>query len=982
MPYVPPYDNIDEPNVTNFLEQDIYYNTEEKANILRQVEDMKVRQQRYLENGDTRTANNVQKKIDSFNAYADRLQEQIDGSTADLAVAQQRRRPTQTDTAQNELDNNPPSDNNPEVETLPLEEEAAIEEEVIFEADDQGEVIDVPEPLSEEDAVDVESQADVVNDSNTNEELATEPLALRTPVVETTAELLPQEVYVEYPNILHNYPSYTYGLSLHLLTADDWNDLSTTGNYQPKNVLIASAGKFDQTLGPNKLLRNKYFNEDFYFDSLDMLTVIGPTDSTPGSNAITLNFTIHEPYGVTLLDRIIAATKDLSASEKTTNYLENPYMVQIDFYGQNENGTLSGPIEGITKYIPIKLIDFNFDVTTNGSKYNIQAIPFNHGAFDLTTQKTPRHLEIVAGTVEDFFNAGSLAEDTKTFKDSNTNDTNQRKEYESNLNSGIDIKTVNPALMQNLQNAKTQVYKVTGYASGWNGYQSQLLDNKNIRYKDTIRFFFDDKIGQARLLEDNKNSPQDTAMIKDLEKAAAYKDAFIANPALGQPTVYFDKRVKKHAINYGTTIEAVIEDIITNSTYISDQILDPTKYPNTVEGRKDYIQAMKKNKDKPFKWFKIIPEIKLEKFDTTTMRWSRTITYNVVPYEVRNSKLSTMPGAKAKIPLKKYKYLYTGENIDILNIDIKYQAAYFTSVTSHASKLTKDKGMIQEDSGDAVLKDTEINAQNTIMPIHLRHQVSDSRRNATGGGKTTQQMANQDASKSILTEATGDMISVDLEIIGDPLFIKQDDIFYQQSVQKTKFTSGRITPNGSFITDTGEVYVQIDINSATDVMESEGKYDLNKSLFDGIYRVLQVNSKFESGQFTQVVKLTRLFNQDIDEEQIDDGAEQRSETATQTDGEYDPAQSKESKTSSLSVDSDVSDLQTTTNSLTNEVAADSLPEQDVADLDEFGNDFASRKEFQDLQNAFPDTGPFDGIPADGSVLDQQNGINNIFGQNR
>ena len=975
MAYQPPYDNIDELNVRNTLERDIAYNKDNIAEVDERIAGMELRRQQALRDGNTFRANNLQNNIDSQTAFKGRLQEQIDGSTADLAVVTQRQSPQQTDTAQNQIENNPPSDNNPDVETLPLAEEAQLEEVDLTPSDTD----DVGETLPEINPTEVTSVDDLPpleesQTSATNEELVTTNDIGQIPTVDVSAERLPQEQYIEYPNILHDYPSYTYGLSLHLLTGDDWNDLSSTGEYRPKNVLIASAGKFDQTIGPNKLLRNKYFNEDFYFDNLDITTIIGPTDTNPGSNAINLNFTIVEPYGVTLLNRIIAATIELSSSEKTTNYLENPYMMQIDFYGQSADGSVSGPITGITKYVPIKIVNFDFDVSTNGSRYNIQAVPFNHGAFDTYTQKTPVTMEITAGTVADFFSGGNTASDGQLLKSAEKLEETQRAEYQANLLDGIDSRNVNPALMQGLKVARSQLFKVSGYASAWNAYYQSLVKNGNQRYNDTIQFNFDEKIGQAKLTEQGKISTGDTAQstARDRQDDQVSK----TQPANKKTAVsYMDTTLKRHAINYGTSIESVIEDIITNSTYVTDQLTDPTDFGGDYD---KYVKARLAKKDKPFSWFKIIPEVKLEKFDSTTMLWTRKIIYNVVTYDVRNSKLSTMPGAKARIPLKKYKYLYTGENTDILNLDIKFNATYFTAVTSHTAKLTKDKNLIQaNDEEDQVVKDIERSKQNTIQPKHIRAQISDSKKTATGGGVTTKQMTALDATKSILTEATGDMINVNLEIIGDPLFIKQDDIFYQQSVKKTKFKSGRVTPNGSFITDTGEVYVKLEINSATDLDQSTGNYDINDSLFNGMYKVIQVESKFADGKFTQVLNLVRLFDQDIDEESTDDSAEERAESTV---GGYDPEQ-QNMGVNATDDNNNVVALDT----VNNEVAADSLPEQldstQVVQLDEAGNDIASRQEFQDLERQFENANnPFDGIPADGSVLDQQAGINNLFGR--
>ena len=153
------------------------------------------------------------------------------------------------------------------------------------------------------------------------------------------------------PNPLHAYPSYTYGISLHALSAIEYNDVvKSPKSYRPKHVLIASAGRRDNIGGT--FPRSEFFNEDFYFTNLNMTTVIGLNARSRATNAITVNFSINEPYGITLLNRII----DVADSLSTANYIDMPYLLQIDFFGINDAGEIVGIIPGHTKYIPIKLI--------------------------------------------------------------------------------------------------------------------------------------------------------------------------------------------------------------------------------------------------------------------------------------------------------------------------------------------------------------------------------------------------------------------------------------------------------------------------------------------------------------------------------------------------------------------------------------------------------------------------------------------------
>jgi len=935
MAYRPPYDSIDELNVRNSLEVDIAYNADERAEVLARIEGLKERQQRYLENGNTFTANNVQKTIDSQTAYAARLQEQIDGSTADLAVVDQRQTPQQTDTAQNELENNPPSDNNPEAETLPLEEEAAIEETVLEEGD-EGEVL--PEPSPEEETEDLPPLQEEQT-SSTNEELATTNEDSADGATESTVESEAKEVYVEYPNVLHNYPSYTYGISLNLMTSDEWNQFTITGDYQARNVIIASAGKFDQTVGPNKLIRNKYFNEDFYFEELRFESYMAPTDRNPNTNALKVDMTIVEPYGVSLMNRLIDATKELESSEKSPNYLDNIYMMQIDFYAQSEDGTILNPIPGITKHIPIKIISLEFTVGTEGSKYTLGAIPYQHSAFDMATQTTPLHLEIVAGTVEDFFSFNGTETLDKEIEEAREKETEDLATYYGGVNTAI----VNKALLSKVKFADQQIYKVKGYASAYNAYQEGLKKQKDIKYVDTIRFKFDDEIGKARIVEQQKISTKDTPMASDNQTQSDQRRAWIASQSSPNKTTYFDKSTRKYAINAGTSIEAILDDVITNSTYILDQIVDPSDFTDP----KLYEEALERLKDQPFKWFKVIPEVKIEKFDSITNRMSRTITYHVRVYKIYNNKLSFMPGGKAEIPLKVYKYIYTGENKDIMSFDIKFNASYYTSVTSYASKLTRTENILKNtDEKNAKVEGYETNSPWTIQPKMIRPQILDSQKTATGGGITSKQMAAADATKSLLTESQGDMINVQLQIIGDPLFIKQDDVFYQKQMEKSKFKNNKITPNGSFITDGGETYIQLEWKTPVDIDQSTGlvKYEerYQNSLFNGMYKVIMVENTFRDGMFTQNLDCIRLWDQERFDYTIPkktNSKEERKDTDKLSDG-YDPTQTDNGVPTT--VDADNVAQTAATEQLTNEVAADSAPQDDQ--IEEDAGDTEARKE--------------------------------------
>jgi hypothetical protein len=126
---------------------------------------------------------------------------------------------------------------------------------------------------------------------------------LTTSTIDVTApRIYPDQVNINevLPNVLHSYASYTYGLSLALLTEIEYNLIQEKGEYKPNRVLIASAGRYNNIPGPSQFIRSPYFKEDFYFDGFKLNTVVGLNAESRSTNAIKYDFTLIEPYGFTL----------------------------------------------------------------------------------------------------------------------------------------------------------------------------------------------------------------------------------------------------------------------------------------------------------------------------------------------------------------------------------------------------------------------------------------------------------------------------------------------------------------------------------------------------------------------------------------------------------------------------------------------------------------------------------------------------------
>ena len=711
---------------------------------------------------------------------------------------------------------------------------------------------------------------------------------LQTDIIDVTApRIYPDSVDTSkvLPNVLHSYASYTYGLSLALLTKDEFNKTLKEGNYIPNRVLIASAGRYNNTPGPSQFIRSPYFKEDFYFDGLTLETVIGLNARSKSSNAIQYQFTLIEPYGFTLLDRIISLANSPEIGSK--NYLDMPYLLQIDFFGMDDSGQITGVIPDTTKRIPIRIQKLDVKITARGAEYAIQGVPYGHSAYDLSTVSTPVNFEIEAGTVGQFFQSEESDDET-------TGTTSQRESAQSTLWTttdgkivGLDGEFVNTnTLNQSLLSIKTrrQLGLFTSYGTALNNFQKAAVIDGKIKFADRYLFNIIDpesgpKLSTSLFTENSISSPKNTRMVP-ITNAGEIKEDSTKKGDLGLNTNSYRPDRRIFQINAGTHIDQVISWAIRNSRWMTDQVV----IPDGVADPEKYLTALKEKENEPLYWFKIVPSIKLLDFDTIRKVWSREITYHIQTYEVRNLKIPIGPGGTAgqgqKPPVKSYDYIYSGKNNDIIDLDITFNALYYTAMTlyrSSAAKITQlaTPGEAEKDKNPLTNNIGISQDPNAIMPMVMKPQVADTRTITGSGAITSKQVAVADLEASLMEMAQADMLNVKLKIIGDPSFIKQDDIFWipksNTDIKENKMNADtRLTPDGSLVMDRGEVYVNLTFRTPVDIDENTGMMQFKDkdilgptrtSLFSGLYRVLTITNEFRNGQFTQLLDLIRLPRQ-------------------------------------------------------------------------------------------------------------------------
>lgn len=651
------------------------------------------------------------------------------------------------------------------------------------------------------------------------------------------------------PNPLFEYPDYTYGLSFHVIPLKKHNELVTTPGYLYKNddqtILIASAGRRDNT----NFQRHPRFNEDFFFENLKFTTIVGMNSRSKNTNAIELNFTLIEPYGFTFINRLLKVAEEF----KTKSWMQIPFLLQIDFLGNTEEGMLMHPIPNQTKYIPVKLVGCKAKVTNKGAEYQIQCIPFSHQAFSETAASTPAFFEVQATAVKDFFSSVGSAGEADAISRVRSGgkerqeqlakelDDEKKKDPKSTRISELEKESKN--LSQDVSNTS---YVVGSYTAAMNSYQKQLKENNHVLQADSYAFVFDPEIADSKIVVPKKSDAKRTPMNKP--DTASGIAAIRAQAGLG--TAGVDTSIETFTINAGTNIIEVINQVMRNTDYIRDQFVDPA-----IETPRD--------EKKPINWYRIVPVIEVGEFDAKRDTYSKKITYYIKSYSYYNTKFRDAPKIQPSYNCKEYHFIYTGKNESIIDFNIDFDVMFYTAITADRSKVQKTSVQPrppQDQKDDSTVKAEPVNVQNTVV-----HPVSGQADMVNPASVDSKAVLVNDFSKSIMSSSRGDMINVKLKIIGDPELIKQDDIFYNPANNPSQGKNQIIdTKSNSIIYDAGEVFALLTFRTPVDWDPATGKMEFEKaeySVFSGVYKVIQVENEFSRGQFTQTLDLIRLFDQ-------------------------------------------------------------------------------------------------------------------------
>lgn len=725
-------------------------------------------------------------------------------------------------------------------------------------------------------------------------------------------------------NRLHDYTSSTYRISMYLLSAEDYANLvAKPSTFNPKYALISSGGGFPNAptydyYGTLKTGRHPDFQEDFFIEQLSMTTVVGLNAKSKASNAIEISFSIIEPYGMTLLDRLLSACS--MPPVNSPNYIDQPYLLEVDFLANvDEAGQqiassyaeFAANPTGIRidrKRFAIKLIEMKIKPGPSGTEYKCRAIPYNHVAFQDSIASIPITLNVQADTLGKFFDSES--EISKIFS---TDVAENEERIESELKKWAAAIEADPGLTKptesEIQAQRDKIkasltYTTDSFPAAYNTYMRSVSGSgKTFAYPPSLIAINipDPEMKKSRIVDEKNNDARTTPMTKINEGIVA---------SVTKSNLKDGKTKQGFPISPGTNIVQLIDRVMQNSEYITKQVKEAkeaiARSKEIIANRSnllrdpssdaEYKQRLTKelrdaelemNRYKFLNWYKIIPQIFLLNFDFSRNAYSKQAIYTIQPYKAANAYHPDFDKTrinKSKI-VRSYNYLYTGLNQDITAIDIDFDSSFYTAITAFQDSKTKASSAFNASPDkDNFATDANGKKANPDRVVDLPHSYQSQGANATATGQMNRasndkSYAVSDISNSIYTSQRGDMLNVSLRIIGDPAFIKQDDIYFNpMSPEYKEFnTMGGgsentvpLNPNtGQIIFDQEQVFVQLIIKSAVDIDDETGITNkqiklsngrMTDSTFSGVYKVLTVKSDFNRGKFEQTLSLVKMPN--------------------------------------------------------------------------------------------------------------------------
>lgn len=539
---------------------------------------------------------------------------------------------------------------------------------------------------------------------------------------------------------------------------------------------------------------------NYAIDNLVMLSRVTPSNKAGSTTTGILQFDITEPLGFKLLDRILA----LSSMFGFKNLPSANFVLKVEFQGREPRDSKFTPYPGIFFY-PLMISQISANLGPNGARYNV-----------------------VASNIMKFANAESV------------------------VTSDVTVTGVN-----NVENFTSALSKAL------NDYEKSLRKVKtgdNPKPKKRWRVKLGDSLSSA--------SPNDETV---RAQNWAWAGTTNADKAGGQ-SASANPDYRDIVINGETNLTSWIRDAITAN------VPDFAKFSEKHKRKGLKVPYIVVTPDCKF-GTEVDPETNMREVDITLVidiQWTYTNAERDSKKQDKKLRDANFQTDRfQELPISKvYHYLFTGKNTEIMDFDLNFQQLFAVALDPGSGL---NYGEAQETHAGTSLNESPVEPSSSIKP--LSGNISDKQR--ITGSKGIRFLSDIKVNQSNLTLETPQYVYSSLSAAKQKVNESKSDTSTFEAIRDSEYSRRDLdfvnielrikgdpfwlgTP-GAVVTDTGEAlvkYLKDDIliiiinylpdDSITSTTSPKvGAMDMASS---GVYRVVEVENKFQGGQFTQ--KLT------------------------------------------------------------------------------------------------------------------------------
>ena len=726
-------------------------------------------------------------------------------------------------------------------------------------------------------------------------------------------------------NVLHDFASVNHKITLAVMDASEVNYPGLVLTRGPKYPVAQTAGKTGgEIIGVEQ---GGDLNLEFLIDNLNIKSVVSHNPKSRGTQQTQVEFDVIEPYSLGLFFQALKV-QSIKAYGEDADYIHVPFCLVVEFIGYDDEGkkitgSSSQKLRDIKRVIPIALRQVQLAASFSGSRYSCVGYPWNETSMRDHNIGCKKDMTLRGSTVGEILQWGensltnmlneqiggktkkkgeddekidfddtaivfpepfglssdNLVPDSDVIQDLNNDRSATAFHDDPNETGSSFTKRKTDTQLQELFSIGGNFVNVTNFQVPNNNYDGEDTGGLRLDQRSGGNFT-GNEIGKSKMLAHDKALNTIGKKFQEKNKVMNKQGTVHINSKISAN--FKADEVTLHVLK-GTKVTDIIETVIIFSEY-----------------GQSIANYQKTNSKSPrIKWFRIHPQCwqLRDSFAFRRMnRHPRVYAYNVVPFQVHETAGGSMVDATSfaknmnllrRTIHKKYHYLYTGKNEDILNFDLNYQFSFFDLQRERPS--SNSNSSIYPGQGVRIETDSAINRNSTVVLNPNKNEIKD------GAG------ANETSSEDLKTPIAGlefnnpaiqtaiqfnenimnsqvDLLNLTLSIVGDTYFLPNSGM--GNLVIRNVFSTNPDIEFGKREMDylNGMCHVEVFFNTPVDIDEKTGDMKsaaiaggdgtaVRLGTFSAIYRVVEVESTFRGGKFEQDLRLVAPQSLQIREEE-------------------------------------------------------------------------------------------------------------------